>query len=240
MFWNEITFDQDCGASGGPKGGFRMKNTCWQLSARMKERLAEALRQKKAARQESAKKAAETRRRKKSEAAEAQLNADIVETIGTDDAETVEAFRAEMQEQHARLVDSAESYNDAFDELTRQFRGTDSAGRHNLGAFVSQLRRAEDPTKVAGFDQIVQYARDNPAILGILSGGLQGESVAVDDVEAVVFEALKQGKRQAPSINDDEVWEAMGDILAAFDGGSIETDARGIGAVFSERASYAE
>jgi len=206
-----------CGPTGGPKNGFKMRNWCWKLTGVHRAKLGEATQRREAARVTSSEKEQQRGAQNDKRFRRSQLYKDIAETLDTADTATITAFRDAMREQHQLIEGQAREYNDAFDEVVDQFLGADASGRQNRGSFISKLSRARDPAQVKGFDLTVQYVRDHPELQSALLSGINAESVGAGDTEALVFEALKQGKRQVPSLNSEEVWDAMGEILHSFD-----------------------
>ena len=211
-----------CGPSGGPGGGFEKGNWCWTLKEshiakllelRQTREKSERAREKKdaSARNQQAAKA----RRKQAAFRRTQRFKDISETLQTKDESVIRDFAGLMGDMHKRLRNTAQQYNDAFDELVDQSIGQDASGRRNRGAFVSQLRRASDPTKVPRFDEVVQFVRDNPATRQIMASNL-GESTGKGDIEAMVFQGLRSGKREIPGLNSNEVWNEALDFLGEF------------------------
>lgn len=134
------------------------------------------------------------------------LHQKITETIG-DDPQDVEYFAEVLYDVLEQQQSTAREYNDLFDNLRVNFV---SEKRGRAGGFATQLAKADDPSKVEGFDQITQYVRDNPSYQSLLSIG-GDESEGTGDIESRLFEALKAGKRRVPTLNDEEIWsEAMG------------------------------
>ena len=204
-----------CGASGGPKGGFREQNTCWQLTGKHRERLAKVAaereeRERVAREEEEKKRSAEKARKDEANFRRSKIFRDISESIGSSDPTDVKNFHALMQDIHEVMAAEALEYNAAFDQLVDNFVRTDAARRKNRGAFISQLARAEDPTKVRGFDQVVQYVRDNPEVSQVLAREFGGDE---DDIEAQVFQGLRRGKKDVPSLTSDEVWRSAFEFL---------------------------
>ena len=167
-----------------------------------------------AQRRKDRREAAEAKKREQAQAQEAkkrdkansqfqksQLYKDISETIGSKDPEEVMAFRDMLQEIHEPLEESARSHNEAIDSIVDQFVGEDSAGRKKRGLLTRQIRKAEDPNSIPKFDEMAQFVRDNPNVRGALQVENDGS------VETQLFEALKTGKKDIPSLGSDEVWQ---------------------------------
>lgn len=214
-----------CGPQGGRTGkdpGFRTENWCWKLNGVHRAKLSKAKEQRDKARAESNEKDQKRAARNDKRFQKSQLYRDIAETLDTSDMETITSFRDAMREQQKVMADEATGYNEAYDEVVDQFgANTDVSGRKNRGAYASQLKSASDPSKVKGFDEAVQYVRDHSEIAAHLASGIEGESVSAKDVESLVFEALKQGKKEVPGLNSDAVWDRMLEMLESF-GGPVE------------------
>lgn len=129
------------------------------------------------------------------------LYKDIAETLGTDDFEEISDFRDMMEDLHEPLAESARAHNEAIDSIVDQFVGEDSAGRKQRGLLTRQIRKAEDPNSIPKFDEMAQFVRDNPNVRGALQVENDGS------VETQLFEALKTGKKDIPSLGSDEVWQ---------------------------------
>lgn len=132
----------------------------------------------------------------------------IADAVG-DDPQDIGYFSEVLYDVLGQQQAAASEYNELFDDLRDNFV-SDKRGR--AGGFATQLARAQDPSEVPGFDEMVQYVRDNPRIRSILSTG-SDESEGDDDVESRLFEALKAGKKRVPTLNDKEVWREAHDIV---------------------------
>lgn len=221
--YGPIRMKSDCGASGGVNGGFEHDNTCWQLTGHHRERLAKATKEReereaKQREQDEADKrdAAKATKRKDAAFKSTRLYKDISESLNTDDMSVINDFRGLMEDIHKQKTQAAADYNDAFEEIVDQFVGTDAKGRQKRGAFISSLVRADDPADIPGFDEVVQFVRDNPKVSHIL-GSTIGESIGSNDLEAMVFQGLKQGKMPMPALNSDEVFKEAFAFIERYD-----------------------
>lgn len=224
-------------AGTNPPPGFQYGNTCWKFSERHREKLTQRTAEREQAKKDALEQDKEdalqaafdelgrdleeeqaqqlrndfdaedkaVRRAEERKFRGSKLYRDIKETLGVDDPEIIKDFRGLMEDVHGMLSTNAAEYNDVNDELVDQIIGKDASGRRNRGAFVSQLRRAEDPTKVPKFDEVVQYVRDHPEVAAVLKANL-GESSG-DSIASMVFDGLRTGKRDVPTLNSDAVWQ---------------------------------
>lgn len=132
------------------------------------------------------------------------------EAVGSD-PKNLAGFYEIVKEVGAQIAENTRQYNDAIDQI---YQG------QNQKVLVGQLGKHEDASTVPGFDQIVE--RVQKYYPHLLSQSGYGGGWAADDPEQVVFDMLKEGKRQPPPMHSDEVIGSALDYLASKVGGPDE------------------
>lgn len=131
----------------------------------------------------------------------------VVAAVG-DNPEDVKGFKSLALEVWDRKRKEAEDNNHALRNLLSNF-GVDGKRQ---GAFIQQVRRADDPDKIPKFDQMVEMAvRDYP---GLLEYDM-GESAGKNDSETALFNRLHRGLQEVPAKHSDEVIQEALDYVNA-------------------------
>jgi hypothetical protein len=129
------------------------------------------------------------------------LNSAIKDAIG-DNPEAVDHFRGVAMDAWKQLRDDAENHNDALRQIAGFF------GKHH-GALASNLTRGVDPSKIKGFDEMVDHAvREYPQLVS----RLMGESSAGGPEDALV-DAFREGIREVPKPHDEAVINRAIDLV---------------------------
>lgn len=134
----------------------------------------------------------------------------LIDAAGEDERD-----QASLYERMKSIVrDRAEwvrEYNDQLDE----FYGSRTAAQKL--SLIGKLAKRTDPSKVEGFDTLLDTARRRyPALLNNPEAG--------GDEEWSLAEAIRSGKKRVPTINDDDVledalrgWEPPSEYVAEYD-----------------------
>ncbi|QEF98175.1 Modification methylase DpnIIB [Stieleria maiorica] len=86
--------------------------------------------------------------------------------------------------------DDAETFNQLITNLL------------GFGVSLNEIRRAEDPDGVCGFDEIVDVVLRDPGTYG-----------RIGSCEQSIFETLREGKRPVPTLKDEWVWDLAMDRM---------------------------
>lgn len=127
------------------------------------------------------------------------LNDAIADYIGTDDKESVEAFKFYVGEAHRMLGEDRNEDREALRQVLGAFgyKGSKASG------WIGALKWKQDYTELRGFDEMANYAaRYHPRLLT----QEQGESDKGGlDAEQAFFKRLQQGFPYAPAKTSEEV-----------------------------------
>lgn len=150
------------------------------------------------------------------------LRSDLRESVGSDPVRQA-GFLETAQGIHRQRILDAKEYNDALDNLLANHLGTDPNDRLRL---IGQLRKRSDPSKVEGFDLILDTARrDYPWLLSDPNESSE---------EAALAEAIKRGRIAEPTLAD-----AWGEALELFYGDEIPDDPDAYWSALDEQAKNA-
>lgn len=141
----------------------------------------------------------------------------------SDEEEDEKVLSAILGDLLAMRKKRAQEYNSILSELVAQFTAARSdlgkgstkdkqrAGR--ISQFFRAMRKAEDPTQVPRFDEMLEMVRRDRRYSILLGRGTAGESEGADDEEAALFEALKRGRMTVPSRNDERIVAEAHDVM---------------------------
>ncbi len=123
------------------------------------------------------------------------LNGIVSEVVGDADPAKKEHFRQVALDAWKQMCTDAEDHNTAVREIMGQFT---KAGH---GGIAAALKKGADPTKIRGFDEMVDYAaREFPSVVSHMAGESESGSA-----EEGLIKALTKGIQPIPQPWDDEV-----------------------------------
>ncbi|MCC7334439.1 MAG: hypothetical protein IT422_05065 [Pirellulaceae bacterium] len=126
---------------------------------------------------------------------ENKLDGIVNEVVGDGDQSKKEHFKQTALDAWKQMKSQAEDHNDAMREIMAQFT------KKGHGGIAAALARGADPTKIRGFDEMVDYAaREFPHIVSHVASESESGSA-----EEGLIKALTKGIQPVPQPWDDEV-----------------------------------
>ena len=123
------------------------------------------------------------------------LNGIVNEVVGDGDPSKKSHFRQVALDAWTQMRTDAEDHNTAVREITSQFT------KRGLGGLSAVLKKGADPTKIRGFDEMVDYAaREFPSVVSHMASESESGSA-----EEGLIKALSKGIQPIPQPWDDEV-----------------------------------